>query len=225
MLRALSLAVCMFLLAGCSTSAPPLGQNPTPTMTADPGPVAAPEPLLTDTLHLLDSPEMTALVPTGDEVIRVPVRAKGIPVSMGAVERDWRHPRPENVTTLTGSLTLWVDVQGTVSNPHPAEPCFWTVHVYVPTTSSGGGLVGMDTTRMCASEPAVVPVGVRSLQFTLPDADIPSGAGDTLVLHIDANGVLAPGASIDVLTGTPEYDSQLTLLGLQVELPTQALLV
>lgn len=69
---------------------------------------------------------------------------------------------------------------------------------------------------ICASEPAVVPIGVRVLQLEFPVYDLPETAGNTLVLDITVNAIIAPGATVNVLTGTREYDSQMTLTDLQI---------
>jgi hypothetical protein len=229
MLRALSLVACLVVLSGCSSNGSTTDETPTPTFTSVADTAVALAPALTDTMHLLDAPHMAGAAPTGSQVIRVPVRASGIPVTIdGADSRTWQMPRPATLTFLTGSTTLWVDVEGTVTNSNPTDPCFWRVKLYSLSTSSGGGNpagVSMDPSFVCASEPAVVPVGVRALQLTFPGYDLGETAGDVLVLSIEADGgVLAPGASIDVLTGTPEYDSRVTVSGLQLPLMTQTLL-
>lgn len=227
MFRAVALVACLPVLAGCLSNSPDAPATPTPTFTATAAPATPAGPALTDTMHLLNRTHVTGLAPTGGDVIRVPVDATGIPVTTApSADARWSMPRPPALTYLAGTATLWIQVEGTVTNSDPGDACFWRASLYAPSPSSGTGVVSTTSRFVCASEPAVVPPGVRELRLDFPGFDVPDGAEETLLLRIVAdNGIAAPGATINVLTGTPQYDSQVTVYGLQLPLTTQTLLV
>lgn len=217
------------LLGGCldgSDPEPTTSTTSTQTFTAiaDPGfPVGEP---LTDILYLLDSPHVTAAVPTGTDPMRVPVTSTAVPVTIdGASPKNWTLPRPGTLDFVLGTALIYIDVQGVVSNPSPADECFWRFNLYVP-AAAGSGNVGVGTDHsVCKPEPAVVQPGVRELSVSFPGQPVPDGAGDRLVLVITSNAVMGPGATVDVLAGSVDYPSRVTINGLQVPLTTQTLLL
>lgn len=233
MLRAAPLAAFLVVLAGCSS--PPDPENAASStssysITAD---SLRPAVVLTDTLHLLDAPHVAAALPAGGAALERPLCARGVGVTVGGnpvvpacVAEPWTLPRPDGFTTLVGSVTFWVDVQGTVTNSNPSDPCFWEVSLYAPAPADGGAPVSVsDQERLCAPEPPVVPTGIRALRFDIPVRTLSDASGGELRLDLYAyGGVLGPGATMKVLMGTPEHDSQITLSGLQVPLSTQTYL-
>lgn len=227
----LVVALFLVLLSGCSTGpeAEEAVRSPTATMTST-APVAV---RLTDTLHLLAPPHMAGELPDGGSLIRtyVPSDLDNLDAG-GAVVPAWRLPRPD-LETLMLDLTLWVDVQGTVSNPpRPAisgaapfvrlHNCFWTLDLAIEhADGSRTGLSGR-----CFTEPEVVPTGPRILEFeqaVVPE--VPLALGDSLVVSLSTYGAYGPDSTVEVLSGVPEHDSTLTIERLQLPVKTQTLLL
>jgi hypothetical protein len=171
----------------------------------------------------MDAPHIRATPPQGNDEIRVPVRSNAIPVSTdGGVTRNWTIPRPPALSFLTGTARFFIEVQGVVVNPNQSDPCFWRAYLYAPVDSSSGTVVGTDHSA-CASEAAVLPAGTHAITVTFAGQPIPAGAADHLVLVLVNNAVLAPGASVSVVTGTPDVDSTVSINGLQLPITTQTL--
>lgn len=219
-MRAL-LAVTLVALAvsGCASSPPSAAPSSTSqapsTSTAPPPPV-----LLTDTLHLMAAPHLQAMPPTGPDVIRTPVpgyadQFSGILLAQSPrAGLFWDMPRPD-LTVLEGNATLWVEVQGTVTNLQTSG-CFW--QVYLRIDSPDGGFSA--SSGPCLVEGPVVAPGVRRLFAEFGSLDLRPVAGDTLSLWVFSNGGYAPGATVEVLSGTPEFASTLSLRGLALPLDT-----
>ena len=201
------------MAAGCA-SAPP---EPEATTTHT---VAATETAsafsVTDTLHLLDAPHLAATLPEGaqDLVLDVPTRG-------GDQALQWTMPRPESPLTVAATVTLWVDVQGTVVNgasPNGGGDCFWTLVLLIDgeAPASAGA---------CVEEPVTVPTGIRQLVVEIPPLDTSMLKGTKLGLGLFATALASsPDSSIHLLTGTPEHDSLFTVQGLEVPLDMQTVL-
>lgn len=224
-----AVAVLAFVLSGCAS--PGADQEPVapagPTLSASP--TESPSlPVLatgTDTMHLQDAPHMTARAPTGqvDTVVALPGFSDAFGNAFLQANPNpgitWRLPR-QGLAVLEGNATLWVDVHGTVTNPSPTNGCFWSIMLKVE--GADGSQVGQGS--QCLREDNVVAEGVRSLQVTFAALDASTVQGDTLALTVFSNGVYAPGAGIDLLTGSVEHDSRLAVHGLALPLDTQTYL-
>jgi hypothetical protein len=221
MMRVVALVSCLLMaLAGCSSGPASDEATPSSVTTSSSATVLtfnAPPPL-TDTLHLLDAPHLAATLPEGGEEIRVPIPSSA---GVSGTEVRWSLPRPTGLNSISANLTFWVEVQGTVLNNEPTG-CFWYV---VLTVDTGDGLSSL-ADPMCASEPAVVPPGVRQLTlFNSGSFDISGASGATIKVEVSVSSSVAPGASVALLAGTSEHDSSVTIAGLQLPLDTQTLVL
>ncbi len=225
MVRALLGLAFVFMLAGCSS--PPTPDDTvapaTFTSTATLSDLAPAEPV-TDTMYLLDAPHMTASAPLG-AVFRTPVPSVFDGITSGGSAAplvEWSLPR-DGLRVLEGNATLWVEVQGTVTNPNVpfsgGEACFWSV--MIGAHRSDGGYSSYGT---CLDEPTVVPPGVRELKVEFPAFDASEIIGESLFVAIGNSGLYGNGASVDVLSGSAEYPSRLSLRGLTLPLDTQTYL-
>jgi hypothetical protein len=77
---------------------------------------------------------------------------------------------------------------------------------------------------VCIPQPETLPTGIHELQVTFPGRPVPADAGDRLVLSLTSSAAMAPGSSIHVLSGSTQFNSRITLNGLQVPLDTQTYL-
>ena len=199
--------------------------SPTASITsAIQGPTTA---ALTDTLHLLDAPHVTGLAPDLAEPLRTPLQSTAGTVQTTPVDyKDWQMPRPATLTYLTGTARFWIEYQGTVV-ANPVDSCFWRISLHVAnnTTAPNGNPTTISMTdAVCVGEPEALPTGIRALEVTFPGRPIPDGSAANMTLEITHSGRLAPGASVNLLSGTIDHDSTLTLNGLQVPLTTQTYL-
>lgn len=210
------LAVALFLvLAGCS-SRPEAPAAPVPAVTTVA--TSTPEPVvLTDTLHFLDAPHMAAAAPTGGEPLRVPLK----PITPGNTADSivqWVLPRPEGLNLLTIELRLFIEVEGTYANADPSGgECFWSMALHV------AGSEGDTWEILCAGEGPIVQPGIREIHLT-ETHDITGVGGAELQFDILMATPPNPSAAAFLLTGSTEYDSSLTVAGLQLPLHTRTLL-
>lgn len=226
MVRVMVAATLLMLgLAGCSTGQEVAIETPTPSATSSSAAasVAPPVPLLTDTLYLLDAPHMAATLNARTEPFRSPVPSAADQVSgiLGASPiLKWSMPRP-NLTALAGSAIIWVDVQGFVAHQDATNPCFWQLSLRLD--RDDGGFYA--TSAGCVEEPAVVPEGIRAIEFAFEGIDVSSFVGEELSIQLTTTALAAaPGATVSALSGSLEHDSRLTVVGIQVPLDTQTLL-
>jgi hypothetical protein len=217
MLRMVALGSCLLMaLAGCS-SGPGSDDGPVATASSSSRSVLtfAPPPPTTDTLHMVQAPHLAAAAPTGTEPIR-----HDVPTLYAADVKDlvWTMPRPD-LAVLSAEIHLWVDVQGTVANGAANRSCFWEVNLRVIQADGSYHFI-----YGCAAEPDVPQPGVREVVVEI-DFDIAALAGDLVGIGLQTEAILSPGASMTLLTGTSEYDSRVTIEGLQLPLDTTTLLV
>lgn len=225
-LRLLALAF-LPLLAGCLGGAqgPEPEAGPTTAATAattGPGapPPAPPAVPLTDTLHFLEAPHMSGRVPTAPEPIRQALPSAYADLT-GASLLEWRLPRPA-APAVTGEVTLWVDVQGTVVNAGYAQAggCFWILWIAVE-SEDGGQPAEIGA---CLIELPVVPTGVRQLRFQLPTLETAGVEGPRLVLGLQTTAAPSSTGTVDVLAGSFDRASAARIDGLQVPVDTETLL-
>lgn len=213
------------LVAGCLSPAPhgpgpedtPSPSSPAPTRTSEPGvqPLAAG---MTDTLFLLEPPHMAGRLPGDGAGLRIPVESYSTVVAGGGDGVLWSMPRPD-LASLSGNATIFVEVQGTVLQSPLTQGCFWQVLLRLD------GADGISAaTGACVAEDTLIQPGVRELRVAWSGLDVAGLEGDQVGLSLVANGEKAPGATIEVLAGTAEHPSRLSLRGLAVPLDTRTLL-
>lgn len=221
MLRwALTMAVFALFLAGCSSSpsaTPADGeQSSTFVVTAAPALDTTPR---TDTLFLLDPPHLAGQLPGGDATIRTQVPSDLYPGNVPLP--TWVLPRPA-VPELVTSISIWVEVQGVVTNyANPTGGCFWFVALHFEDESGPLNNVA----SACAPEPGIVPEGIREVVIDVPETDIQNLAGVRLAATVVTYGTYTPGARADILSGTADHPSAITIAGLQLPIDTQTLLL
>lgn len=230
MLRFVALSVLLLGLAGCFSGSPGSqdGSSDRLTSSAAVAPPSPPPVVRTDTLHLLDPPHMAGLLPDGGELIRTYVPTDVDNLEGPVVVPDWSLPRP-SLDTLEVTLSLVVEVQGTVTNPPrpaigpaPLSSCFWSVGFFLQ--HADGSRTGM--TNYCRNEGQVLSPGIQTLeQRFLLTPDAPFLPGDQFGFHLDTYGIYGPDSGVYILSGTPEHDSTLTIAELQLPLDTRTLLV
>ena len=218
------LVLAPLLLAGCFSSSPATSttqaQPTTMSLATTTAPVHAPKATVTDSLHLLDPPHLLAGASdrTTDIVLHVASITEVAAGTGSALE--WRLPRPATLASITTNYTLWVDVEGTVLNPESTSSgCFWNIVMLVQ--QDDGSSTGMP---VCVQEPAVLSTGIRALHASFADFDIRNAPGKTIVLQILTTGTYGPGATVDLLTGTPQHDSQFSIKDLAFPIDTTTLL-
>jgi hypothetical protein len=131
----------------------------------------------------------------------------------------WSLPRPAFADLAVVHLTI--DVEGVVTNPpRGAFNCFWTLELAV--VHADGTLA--ESTSICHGAPDVLPDGVQALDVPLSTTFAGMlQPGDRLAFSLQTMGVYTPGAAVDVLSGTADGDSTLTIHGLQLPVDTQTL--
>ena len=214
------------LLAGCSG---PEGEDPGLPASGPTFSVSATRSLLpaddpsTDTMYLLGSPHMSATLPGG------PTLRTALPSFQDAFEGSllgtnssigvpWTLPRG-GLQVLEGNATLWIEVKGTVTNPNTVYAgggCFW--NVFLRAEADDGGYSG---SVECLDEPTVVSPGIRQLNVTFDAVDVRGIVGDTLSIAVYTSGVYGSDASVELLSGSVEFPSRLSLRGLALPLDTQ----
>jgi len=228
MLRVVALGSCLLMaLAGCSGGPdPPSGtetSSPAASSSSRPAVAVPLAPVLTDTLHLLDAPHMAATLNPRSQPFRtlVPSAADAFAGLLGAAPLPkWTLPET-NLTAFAGSVVVWVEVDGFVAHQDATNPCFWQLAIRLERDDGGfyqqsGG---------CVPEPAVVPEGIRAIEFPFEGIDFSAFNGTTVAIQLTTSSlVAAPGATVSALSGTLDYDSTMTVRGLQVPLDTQTLL-
>jgi hypothetical protein len=217
-------------LAGCvgqgqdepaATSSGPLF---TATATRSLLPVADPT---TDTMYLLGSPHMSAALPVGPTVrTPLPSYRDAFEASLAQGNSNlgvpWTLPR-DGLQVLEGNATLWIEVKGTVTNPntpYAGGGCFW--NVFLRAEASDGGYSG---SVECLDEPTVVPAGVRALNVTFDAIDVRGVVGDTLSIAVYTSGIYGSDATVELLSGSAEHPSRLSLRGLALPLDTETFLL
>lgn len=201
-----------FLLAGCSDGDgggdAPLPSASLSTSTAPPAP---PVPT-TDTLHLLQGPDMTTVPPTGSDS-RTPVGfGDGGPDGNQAPGATWSHQVTRGANVTAGEVRIWIEVKEQMFD-FPGTPvreqCNWRL-----TTALGGDNQALVN---CVNEPVgpINPV-VKELVFTLvlPEP-VNLEAGETVTLTLTRSGFSASANNaVDALSGSPDHDSRIALRGL-----------
>jgi hypothetical protein len=210
-------------IAGCSSGSG--GDDlpaPTPEAPAADGAQEPPQVALTDTLHLLDPPHMVGTLPLQGDVIRTRVPSDLEYVNSGSIDfATWSLPAPP-ITELRATASLVVDVQG-VAAPYAygvpsGTACFWHVVVHFEDADPMRDAIS----RWCRAEPAAVPTGVRTLEISFPIVDFPTDGDERIALSVYTSAVYGPDASVEILSGTPDADSTLTIeeLRLPIDITT-----
>lgn len=215
MLRPWLVVALLVALSGCASPAP---AEPVPVQTFTT--TAAPEVdsvVRTDTLHFLDAPHMTGQAPAEGAVLRVPLKPYQ-PHDLQSSMVQWSLPRPEGLLRLEVELHVYLEVEGTFPNADPGGgDCFWSSSLHVR------GADGSSWIILCGEEGPLVQPGIRELRLTGRN-DISQVGGDELQFEILMAAPPTPGAAAFLLTGTPEFDSTLTITGLQLPIDTQTML-
>jgi hypothetical protein len=205
-------------LAGC-TGSPSVEPETISQSSSETAPAARPlPPATTDTLFLLDAPHLEATLPVNGPLFRTP-----LPSGTSTAEPlAWTFPRPD-LTVLKVTAKVWVDVQG--SHLHAGTltgGCFWQFFLAVH-SNEGGQAWGAEA---CATpEATAVEPGLRELQVVFPAIDLVGVAGDQISLWPAAGtDARAPGSTVELLSGTNEYPSALTIEGLAAPLDMATLL-
>lgn len=199
------------LLSGCLHAARPDAAGPS-TDAAGPAPDQNPASIkpvapTTDTLHFLAEPTLSPLPPPDGQDTRTSLADPG--VASVKPQHQWAYRAPHAPPLGPVAVTLWVDVEGTVLSD--TAPCAWQVTVSVDLDGGRAAISG------CAEEPpGPVATGVRSLQATV-DLGALSGTriGSALRIAVLSNLHPAPGATVELLTGSKAHDTQATLPGLK----------
>lgn len=212
-------------LAGCSTGPDAAEPAARPTISA----TAAQDPVIqvmrADTMHLLDPPHVAGLLPTESTTIRTPIPSDVDELTGGMTYPTWNLP-PVDLAQLRTAFHLVVDVQGVVT-PYgysllgAGEACFWNIAVLV---QGRDPLMYDHVTHRCLREGPAVAMGVRVLEFDLPEANLVTLQGEPLAVIVWTSGVYGPGATIDLLSGSVDADSTLTIERLQLPVTTMTLL-
>ena len=213
------LVVPLLLLAlpGCSSKSQEEPATPAQTFTSTVAPVVD-TIVRTDTMHFLDAPHMTGQVPTATEALRVPLKPFQ-PHDLQASIVQWSLPRPEGLLRLEVEAHLFIQVEGTFPNADPGGGgCFWSTSVHVKGADGGSWI------NLCGEEGPLVQPGIRELRLSGRN-DISQVGGNELQFDFLMAAPPTPGAAAFLLTGTPDYDSSLTITGLQLPIDTQTLLV
>lgn len=219
-MRALLAVASLILLAGCfSTGSDPTLTAPSSSSaatSASPAPLPS-SPHLTDTLHLLAPPTLSVAAPSAVTDTRVPLQS---PTTNGGASSltHWDLTLPGDLGVLVVNATLWVDVEGTVLGDPSAglNGCFWNADIYLDGAAPATGPLA----HGCVTEPLQVPNGVRPLALQVSSAQGPFAKGTTLHVYLSSSAsAAAPGATIDLLTGSAAHDSTLTVKGLQLTVP------
>lgn len=225
-LRAGAAFVFLVLASGCAAGPDEPVAAPVASPTSQ-TPAPQPPVVRTDTLHLLASPHMAAQLPADGPLIRTPVPADTQAAPNLVEPVTWRLPEPA-VGQLVASLRLVVDVQGIVA-PYayplglgvPSGACFWHVILHF----ASDDVLEDSIASQCIVEPPTVPTGIRTLEVRFVQPDFAQLARDEdLQLSLYAAGIYGPGATVDVLSGTLQHDSTLTIEGYRLPLTTQTLL-
>lgn len=221
------------LLAGCASTVSSQKHVTTaiPTFTSAPqAPLGTPT---TNVLHFLPAPYLDTTNPKQVRATQVPVNA---PLATGSANQvtlsNWNFTWTENHDgPLLVNLTLIVDVEGTVVGATSVPPNtngtypFWFVSVSMGPPNAA---INDDRGRGKAVqvwEPQQVPDGVQILNvpIVLPAGAYGPGWFVNISLACEAT-VIAPGATVDLLTNSTTYDSlaQFSGLHLPVDLPRVA---
>lgn len=214
----LVVAFLLWVLPGCSSD-PELDDPVSPTTavatsTAPVKPVAR-----TDTLYLLDAPHMAGMLAPDAEPIRTPMPAPGTTTG-SAMSPEWRLP-VTGLVELQTTLVLYIDTQGVVTAGTGGNVCFWMVGMRLE--HADGSSEGLS--NYCFGEDPVVPTGIQRLEFAIPQTLVEAAApGDLLFFDFGALATFAPGATMDILSGTLTTNSSFTVAGLQIPVDTQTYL-
>lgn len=210
-------------LAGCSSGPEPGLEQPAASSSSS-APPTLPDIVRTDTLYLLDSPHLAGALPADGATIRtyVPTDLDSLEGAQVPEWPKWTLPRPD-LAELEVTIRLWIDVQGVVTNPpRGAFNCFWSFAFFIE--HNDGTRTGL--TNYCSPEAPVVPTGIKMQERSfVVTPDLAVGRGDRLGFDLNTYGAYAPDASSDVLSSTAEFDSSLSIAGLQLPIDTQTLLV
>lgn len=176
----------------------------------------------TDTLHLLAWPASTTEAPKDAAPLRIPIEPFATQAASGYFNDGWDYTWAEGTTGLAGNLTVWVEVVGSVTNAaHPLNGgCFWSFSLVIGSYETGD-FHGLP----CVPEAGTVAPGIRQLvvPFDLSGIAVPAGTPVHWEMHVQDLS-RAPGAEVNVLTASTQYDSTLTIAGLQLPLDPSLLL-
>jgi hypothetical protein len=167
----------------------------------------------TDTLHLAAAPEMGTGRPGDGDPMRTPVA--DLPTTLvsafaGSVVKPAKWTMElQRLPSVKVNATVWVDVEGPVVASDAS--CAWSLQLFYWTNTSAVG------TSSCVREPAgAVATGARALQFSL--GTIQAALPGRLEVTVTSGMVAGPTASVVVLSGSAQADSQVTLAGLKLPL-------
>lgn len=172
-------------------------------------------------MYLLDAPHMVATLPAGATTIRTAIPAEASAATGAFSPPHWSLPSPD-LTEFRVTLRLHIDVQGFVANPD-SDGCFWHIAFHFEDRSFLDGGSGLSS--HCIGEAAIVATGTRVLELETSTASFDPSGGERLAFTIYSIGYYAPGATVDLLSGTIDADSSWTIEGLQLPLDTRTLLV
>lgn len=165
------------------------------------------------TLHLLDRPEVTiAAPPTGDPVrVRVWSTAdtlQGNFVGMPSPPPSWEFTWPEASTGVAANGTFWVDVQG--QPPPSPNSCFWDLILTFEVQENS--YVGFSVCAGFEEFPVANGPHRIDFEFRFSGTQVPAGASVSMQLY-GGTGPNPPGTDVALLTGSAQYDSQITFQG------------
>jgi hypothetical protein len=207
-------------LSGCSSTPTDAEETaPLPTFTSTATSTAPVDDVIrTDTMHFLDAPHMTGLPPTSGEAVRVPLKPIDAADTQASFVR-WTLPRPADLGLLDIEIRLFIEVQGSFANADPGGgDCFWSAALYVKGSDDSTWAV------LCAGEGPLVQPGIREVTLT-GSQDISLVPGGELEFSLLMATPPTPGSAAFLLTGTPDQDSRMTLVGLQLPIDTQTVLL
>lgn len=217
MMRTAACLAVLVALAGCSSdSGGGDGETTTPSTSTTPPP---PPPPMTDTLHLGMVPAMTTAVPEGTTDISTPVPASGFGGGggggggMGPPDAEWIYTLGQDQTVTGGEIHIWIEITETLVqpvNPFPgSQNCSWFVNLDVGISNSPD--------IACIAEPLgpINPV-VKELVFEFTtDGAITVGGNETITLQFGRTPFsLSQNTPVNVLSGSKDHDSFVTLTGL-----------
>lgn len=217
MLRNVALACILVLVAGCSSGgSPEANPHPVPTSSSQSETTNVQPIPLTDTLYFLDAPHMSGTLT--QQELRVPLKPVNVANPESSIVR-WTLPRPEDLVRLDVQVHLWIEVTGTYPNADPSGgECFWSASISVAGSDASNYLV------LCAAEGPVVQQGIREVTFS-GQTSIADLDGDEIEIAVVMSAPETPGATAHLLAGTDEFPSLVTIVGLQLPLDTQTLLL
>ncbi len=167
------------------------------------------------TLHLLDRPDVTIAAPPAGEAKRVRVwstvdTAQGNFVGAPQAPPSWEFTWPDESDSVVANGTFWVEIQGQPP-PNPTS-CFWDLVLSFQTSPSSS--VGFSVCAGFEDFPTTTGPHRLDFEFRFSGFDVPAGAQVSMQLY-GGMGPNPPGTEAALLTGSAEFDSQVTFQGEQ----------